>query len=720
MSHRRSSRLVTKSKLTHNESSDDEQPSATESKVAVQPPAKRRKVAKKKVVKKVEVAEPSTKKVAKKVEVAGSSVKKAGKKKAGKLRDLPDMPLDILFEIFGNLKPLDILRLARTTKALRDILMRRSASSIWKAACANLEGFPECPPDISIPQFVNLAFSTHCHRCLSRNASHTIWVSRIRLCRSCFEGSTVDMYNLSSYGSLPPSYHEMLFLFSRRTSWLAADCCLEEEVHEFSRAYTECPPDKVDKFLEERKQLVKERLAHARICIQWEQQVRESRSGELDGLREKRRQAIYARLAELGFGKDMDSLDHGDRSAFNNNSLVKQPRELTDRIWANISGPILALMPAFRAKRLAREKVNEIKRRRKLFQEIVKEFATSRVAEFTPSAADFYFMQEVKSFKDLIEETPVDQDVTTADFDEFKARLPELSTRWTEAATQALLDALRQRTQPADDEEPAQLDESVLSLATSLFRCKNCKDFIAYPRALEHSCMRYHRSFSFYVQVSQTTCYDDLQGKPWDMARAILTCTKEDLELLEKVVRNHDQDPATATIEELDNANRLFECTLCSNAWRCYAMGWRHSVRHVSHSPDMIRLSDEAASQAVSAFQQQQETARERGFRSWKCLLCAMTKPSIQSMKGHLRSEHGVQDPAEEQHYVYSIDNPCLHDLKASLPRDDNGLAGSALSDDDDDTMFPSFMYSFGMGGSFFSGGFDLYDSEDYSEDDGW
>ena len=75
------------------------------------------------------------------------------------------MPLDILYEvsidkktfekvvldcpicqqIFGHLRPYDILRLARTTKALRGILMRRSAISVWKDARSNVEGLPDCP-----------------------------------------------------------------------------------------------------------------------------------------------------------------------------------------------------------------------------------------------------------------------------------------------------------------------------------------------------------------------------------------------------------------------------------------------------------------------------------------------------------------------------------------------------------------------------------------------
>lgn len=67
-----------------------------------------------------------------------------------------------LDQIFGHLRPYDLLRLARTTKALRDILMRRSAISIWKDARASIAGFPETPDDMDEPQYAHLAFEPFC------------------------------------------------------------------------------------------------------------------------------------------------------------------------------------------------------------------------------------------------------------------------------------------------------------------------------------------------------------------------------------------------------------------------------------------------------------------------------------------------------------------------------------------------------------------------------
>jgi hypothetical protein len=91
------------------------------------------------------------------------------------------LPLDVLLEVcqgyvpgsttlkhlklFQHLLPLDLLHLARTTKAFRSILMHRSSSFVWNAARMNVPGLPECP-DMSEPAFARLAFDKHCHVCL--------------------------------------------------------------------------------------------------------------------------------------------------------------------------------------------------------------------------------------------------------------------------------------------------------------------------------------------------------------------------------------------------------------------------------------------------------------------------------------------------------------------------------------------------------------------------
>jgi len=96
------------------------------------------------------------------------------------------VPLDIAFEvaatfdgnyprinhaqIFSLVWPIDLLQLARTSKALRAHLMSRSSAPIWTACRQQVEGLPPCPKHLSDPQYFDLAFDHHCQ------VSGTIWL----------------------------------------------------------------------------------------------------------------------------------------------------------------------------------------------------------------------------------------------------------------------------------------------------------------------------------------------------------------------------------------------------------------------------------------------------------------------------------------------------------------------------------------------------------------
>jgi F-box domain len=53
-------------------------------------------------------------------------------KKKGRLVFMTEMPIDILFEIFAQLEPVDLLHLSRASKDLRNILITSNANFLWK------------------------------------------------------------------------------------------------------------------------------------------------------------------------------------------------------------------------------------------------------------------------------------------------------------------------------------------------------------------------------------------------------------------------------------------------------------------------------------------------------------------------------------------------------------------------------------------------------------
>lgn len=84
--------------------------------------------------------------------------------------------------------------------------MSRSSASTWKEARENEPGLPDCPPDLSEPQYANLCFGKYCMVCgypatpgmtlmstikhcmRSRvSVTYTLWSGRIRLCKACID-----------------------------------------------------------------------------------------------------------------------------------------------------------------------------------------------------------------------------------------------------------------------------------------------------------------------------------------------------------------------------------------------------------------------------------------------------------------------------------------------------------------------------------------------------
>ncbi|KAG8217586.1 hypothetical protein J3R82DRAFT_5737 [Butyriboletus roseoflavus] len=109
-----------------------------------------------------------------------------GRLKRGSLDILPSLSLDILCEIFCFMHPADLLVLARTSKAFRCFLLRRSAAFIWRSARRNVYGLPEPPSDMNEVQYASLVFGLACHyKGCDRKARDTVWHLRIRSCASC-------------------------------------------------------------------------------------------------------------------------------------------------------------------------------------------------------------------------------------------------------------------------------------------------------------------------------------------------------------------------------------------------------------------------------------------------------------------------------------------------------------------------------------------------------
>ncbi|KAG8983958.1 hypothetical protein FRB93_006870 [Tulasnella sp. JGI-2019a] len=128
---------------------------------------------------------------------------------------LLQLPVDVVFEVFKQTHPRDLLQLARTNKAIRKDLMSKSASGIWASARANSPKlYPPCPPDMSEPQWAVL-FGPDCMICGKENAEFTDYDLRLRGCGPCLRKSCVP-FGVVYTRCLPELRFRLRELVSRR------------------------------------------------------------------------------------------------------------------------------------------------------------------------------------------------------------------------------------------------------------------------------------------------------------------------------------------------------------------------------------------------------------------------------------------------------------------------------------------------------------------------
>ncbi|KAK7452737.1 hypothetical protein VKT23_012138 [Stygiomarasmius scandens] len=286
--------------------------------------------------------------------------------KRGVLQKVKDMPLDVLFEIFSYLEPLDILHLARTSYELRDLLMDRTSASVWRAARCNINGLPPLPFDLDEPQYASLCFDNYCHVCMQPRCEQILWQFRIRCCKNCIKTALVSASDLvgvwrTTYArtfsvfELVKDYVPYMSVTPWRGPWRGEDkVYYPPVVRKFRREFKKVEKDSIqlDAWVREKKEQYHLLMEHVEQCTQWCKSRHEERKAELDLVRRRRKEEIIKRLKDLGWS---DELEHVPDAEFSSHKLVHQSKDLTEKGWKSISGPLVAYLAAHQQSRLEEE-----------------------------------------------------------------------------------------------------------------------------------------------------------------------------------------------------------------------------------------------------------------------------------------------------------------------------------------------------------------------------
>ncbi|KAF5381222.1 hypothetical protein D9757_007847 [Collybiopsis confluens] len=421
-----------------------------------------------------------------------------------------DMPLDIIFEVFGHLDPGDLLRLSRTSKDLRQILMSKSSELIWRIARDNVPELPARPEDLNEPQYARLI--------------HTLY----------FDEEYMADQPVAYRGNINvlPSERYSMDILARSISIIGSHEIGAKMKAEFEALKTE---DEQLVWMDRKAQEQMATRQHASLCRQWIQSRLDHRADELDAIRKQRKTDILDRLEQIGWREEAELMNQFTYNAeFSNHKLVKQSRKLTNYGWNNIKDKLVEFLSKHKTDRLAAERRSALLSRYTAFRSEYK----SDVRRLFPTEGDIF---ENHLLQDLIWETPFNENIPSERFEtKLQEILPGILNEWRPAATHELV-AIMQKSVPG-------ATISDLPLATSL----QADDAAAASRRRTDS------------SISLPSRADDVQT-------------------MRKVIEACGLDPATATANELDSAEHLFECTSCGSAGGSmgrYFMRWRSMTKH--------------------------------------------------------------------------------------------------------------------------------------------
>ncbi|KAI5900815.1 uncharacterized protein SCHCODRAFT_02608854 [Schizophyllum commune H4-8] len=291
---------------------------------------------------------------------ANPKTAKQTRRRGKSLADLPSMPLDILYEIFGYLHPLDLLHVSRATKALRAILLSRSATSVWKRSFSSVEDAPSIPDDISIPHLSSLMFESACQFCLSRT-TNVDWECRARVCKKC-----VDKYYLTErekfefmcnskliYGSIRSVLPDPITFGdggSRTKTIRFARSTFDRYVAEYTHLVkTNADATAIEAWRKNKKEYLDMITEHAAECRVWQLTQEQSREDELDQLRLQRREVIAEHLSNEGWA---DELALQGVTILEDHVEGRKAQRLTERGWLKIKDQMIAFMEHWKHARI--------------------------------------------------------------------------------------------------------------------------------------------------------------------------------------------------------------------------------------------------------------------------------------------------------------------------------------------------------------------------------
>ncbi|KAI0714186.1 hypothetical protein C8T65DRAFT_772641 [Cerioporus squamosus] len=279
------------------------------------------------------------------------------------LTDLPNLPIDVLIEIFGCLHPKDLLSFVRSCKDFCRFLLHPKHDFIWRKAREQVEGMPDCPPFLSERAYAHVAFSWYCHGCAKKNIPDVFWPWFARYCSTCLPDVRYGRKTvIAPLKEIDKSLtrddgHCKLFNVVNPTEGSNSAKCNQfqrVQVEQFAREWAEAKTKEArNELLKKQRALVKERNDHAKLCAKWYSKKTIDRYIVLERVRLERLWDTIDKLKVEGWGPEIEWLDKSRAYYLDSRPDIWQATKLTDRAFQKILARLLPELEEWRKDRLA-------------------------------------------------------------------------------------------------------------------------------------------------------------------------------------------------------------------------------------------------------------------------------------------------------------------------------------------------------------------------------
>ncbi|THU94523.1 hypothetical protein K435DRAFT_839841 [Dendrothele bispora CBS 962.96] len=471
-------------------------------------------------------------------------------------RLMTETPMDIVYEIFGHLNPIDILSLSRTSPELYSTLNNPSSLLVWRNARLNVEGLPSPPPDLNEIQYITLAFDRYCHACGRGNCDNVIWECRVRACKGCVTELLVpknelfwrheyasysltekvsDIFeyipntiahnagyiadtNAQSGGHIPNvGYNWSRIRRNIQVNlYLASD--FDQRVAEFEEFGLEADKSSVDDWVKLMAKEHQDRLEHAKQCARWHKKHLEKRAEEIREIRRRRKEDIQNRLTNLGWGPEVERSNAPD-TFFSSHRFVVQAATLTESGWEKIAPTLIEMMEAERVRWNIRQRYITLKNAYEKYAQI-----------HYPSTAGYPPIGDIIEsgmFKHIVLQHPPSRPLSEDDFSEaLAAEIPKFVKKWIQRKLDLLCQLVKQ-------------DSGV--------------------KMFQHSCMT-NSEFRLRKEHEYLDPLESLGVSPWNKSlydRGLLRFWKSGSDIIKNFLITCGLSPDTTTLKEFDDLNPI-------------------------------------------------------------------------------------------------------------------------------------------------------------------